>query len=101
LKSNSESRVKSGIQGFRVASVAGEEALVFSLKNLSRAGSLVTADIASNQGNVDVYRSVDLSDFGTEPLLANQPPGTGVVIDPDSPKDRAFYVIVPTGGTSP
>jgi formylglycine-generating enzyme required for sulfatase activity len=89
--------VKTGIQGFRVASVTREAALVFSIKNLSRAGTTVTADIASNQGNVDVYRSVDLSDFGTEPILANLPPGTGVVIDPSPPQDRAFYVLVPTG----
>lgn len=93
--------VRSGIQGFRVASVVRENALVFTIRNLRKAGSTVTADIASNQGNVDVYRSVDLSDFGTAPILANLPPGTSVVIDPSATPDKAFYLLVPTGDPAP
>jgi hypothetical protein len=93
--------VKTGIQGFRVASVASEAAPVLTIRNLGRTSTIVTADIESNQGNVDVYRSVDLSGFGTEPILANLAPGTGVVIDPSSPEGKAFYVLVPTGGPPP
>jgi formylglycine-generating enzyme len=93
--------VKTGIQGFRVASVEREKALVITIKNPSKVGSTVRADITSNQGNVDVYRSVDLIDFGAAPILANLPAGTGVVIDPSAPPDKAFYMLVPTGDPAP
>jgi hypothetical protein len=71
------------------------------IRNLRKIGSTVTADIASNQGNVDVCRCVDLADFGTEPILANLPSGIGVVIDPSAPQKKAFYVFVPTGDPAP
>jgi hypothetical protein len=93
--------VTTGIQGFRVASVDREKAIVITIRNLSKVGSTARADISSNQGNVDVYRSVDLIDFGAAPILAHLPAGTGVVIDPSAPTTKAFYMLVPTGDPAP
>jgi hypothetical protein len=73
--------VKTGIQGFRIASVDKEAALAFSPRNLSRVDNVVTAAIGSNQGNVDICRSIDLSDFGAEPIQTNLEAGSGVVIE--------------------
>ena len=87
--------------GFRVASVPEPSGVLLEMRNFVRGGSTVTVDIFSNAGNVDVYRTTDLIDYGATPVAQNLPPGTGVVIDDSSPEDKAFYILVPHGSDSP
>ncbi len=69
--------------------------------NITRAtDGIVTLDFNSPFGNVDVYRSTDLLDFGASPIASNITPG--IFIDESAvPLPTAFYLLVPTGQTLP
>ena len=59
----------------------------------------VTIDFTSG-GNVDVYRSTDLLDFGVSPIDANVAPGS-YLDDTAVGLLRAFYILVPEGSPAP
>lgn len=59
----------------------------------------VTIDFTSG-GNVDVYRSTDLLDFGVSPIEANVTPGS-YLDDTAAGLPRAFYILVPAGSPAP
>ena len=59
----------------------------------------VTIDFTSG-GNVDVYRSTDLIDFGTTPIDANVAPGS-YLDDTAAELPEAFYLLLPAGSPAP
>jgi hypothetical protein len=87
--------------GFRIASVVDTVAGSISISNPMKLGNTATADIESTVGNVDIYRSYDLIDFGVAPVTSDLAPGIGVVIDSTATADRAFYRAVSTGAPPP
>jgi formylglycine-generating enzyme len=86
--------------GFRVASKT-LPATVLKMLNPRKLPNSFVADIESNIGPVDVYRSIDLVNWGVAPISTNVAPGLNVVIDPAPPTDRAFYQITPPGAPPP
>ena len=93
--------VRTGIQGFRVASRIQTPEIVLRISDLHHNATTVTADIHSTHGEVDVYRSLNLPAFGATPIQANLTPGSNVVIDSAPLPDRAFYTLVPAGASPP
>lgn len=89
------------VYGFRVASVTTSAPSIFEMSNLQHTEAGVVADIVSTPGNVDIYRSTDLSDYGESPIQSDVTPGDSVIIDSSPPADRAFYIMVPTGDPAP
>lgn len=86
--------------GFRVASKTPPNTQLRML-HIVKIGRTVTVDIVSNTGNVDVYRSIDLIDYGPSPIAQDVAPGQGVEIDSIAPDERAFYIAVPHGSPAP
>ncbi|MFC7337693.1 Ig-like domain-containing protein [Haloferula chungangensis] len=71
------------------------------ITSISRAPTgVVSIEFTSSAGNVDVYRSTDLLDFGDSPIDSDVPPGSyidGTAIS----LPKAFYILVPTGDPAP
>jgi len=55
-----------------------------------------TLEFISPSGNVDIYRSTDLINFGSTPIATNVSPPT-YVDAANSGIEKAFYLLVPTG----
>lgn len=56
----------------------------------------VSLTFTSAVGNVDIYRSTDLLDFGATPIASNVVPGNFLDIT-STDLAKAFYILVPTG----
>ena len=65
------------------------------VNNLKFEVGRVTADIETSSGNVDIYRTDTLPDFGANPIKSNVAPGIGILIDEQGPEERAFYHFEP------
>ena len=81
-------------------SIAGGDPTPISITSISRSGNQVTMTFTA-EGNVDVYKSTDLVDFGVAPIATDLAPGTDVTIDGAASESSAFYVLVPTGDPAP
>lgn len=81
-------------------SIAGDDPSPISITSISKTGNQVTMTFTAD-GNVDVYKSTDLVDFGVAPIATDLAPGTDVTIDGAASESSAFYVLVPTGDPAP
>ena len=64
----------------------------------TNSGLMFSVSFASS-GNVDVYASSDLVDFGTAPIAANV--AASPFIEDDVAEERRFYILVPAGQAFP
>ena len=60
----------------------------------------VDLEFTSVSGNVDIYRSIDLQDFGASPIAVDVEPGS-YFDETAAGLPKAFYVLVPTGTPTP
>ncbi|MEM0897794.1 MAG: hypothetical protein AAGJ79_13030 [Verrucomicrobiota bacterium] len=70
------------------------------ITDTSLVGNVFSISFTSG-GNVDVYRSTDLQDYGESPIAAGVAPGTSITIDTNATGSKAFYLLVPEGSTAP
>lgn len=81
-------------------SIAGSEETPIIVSSVTRSGTEVSLTFTAD-GNVDVYKSTDLQDFGATPIATDVAPGTAVIVDAAATEPAAFYVLVPTGDPAP
>lgn len=89
-----------GFIGFRVASKSLSDPVLI-ISNPRRLPNSFVADVESNVGAVDIYRSTDLINWGEMPIATEVSPGTDVVIDNAPPQTRAFYILCTHGAPPP
>ncbi|MEM7144119.1 MAG: hypothetical protein AAF591_03225 [Verrucomicrobiota bacterium] len=71
------------------------------ITDTSFVGTSYMATFMSSNGNVDVYKTFDLQDFGMSPIASGVAPGSDVVIDSSATERNAFYMLVPAGMPAP
>ena len=60
----------------------------------------VDLEFTFSAGNIDIYRSTDLQNFGDTPIAADIEPGSYLDVTA-ADLLRAFYVLVPAGSPAP